>query len=159
MYRRRQWARTSTTPKWRRPARQKVRGILYCDVHDQKHTARLSRGISRSIQCECCAGRRVPARVLSHPVYAQLQGCCRLSPHFFCIEYCCKTEREYRNAIRNCVRTVKPGGYFIMGSVMEETWYVWVGMVLGWNCCSWCFMGFTLKCVSHQHPLTTNNQH
>jgi len=40
----------------------------------------------------------------------------------FCIEYCCKSLDEYRQAIANVVQHIKPGGYFVMGGIMEETW-------------------------------------
>ncbi|KHN83563.1 putative methyltransferase B0303.2 [Toxocara canis] len=40
----------------------------------------------------------------------------------FCIEYCCNTIDEYKTAIANVVEQVKPGGFFMMGAVLQETW-------------------------------------
>ncbi|VBB31525.1 unnamed protein product [Acanthocheilonema viteae] len=39
-----------------------------------------------------------------------------------CLEYCCNSEMEYKEAVRNVVDQVKPGGWFVMGGVLEETW-------------------------------------
>ena len=41
---------------------------------------------------------------------------------FFTLEYCCNTLEEYRAAIQNVVDELIPGGYFIMGGILEETW-------------------------------------
>ena len=98
--------------KMQEEARRKVRGVLYCDVHDRNIVPGYPEGyidqFSVSVQ-----------RKVDH---------CKIVTTFLCLEYCCKTEREYRAAIRNCVRAVKPGGYFIMGSVMEETWCAFGGI-------------------------------
>uniref|UniRef100_A0A8R1TV52 NNMT/PNMT/TEMT family protein n=1 Tax=Onchocerca volvulus TaxID=6282 RepID=A0A8R1TV52_ONCVO len=40
----------------------------------------------------------------------------------FCLEYCSNSEMEYKEAVRNVADQVKPGGLFIMGGVLEETW-------------------------------------
>uniref|UniRef100_A0AAF5PVP9 NNMT/PNMT/TEMT family protein n=2 Tax=Wuchereria bancrofti TaxID=6293 RepID=A0AAF5PVP9_WUCBA len=39
-----------------------------------------------------------------------------------CLEYCCSSEIEYKEAVQNVVDQVKPGGWFLMGGVLEETW-------------------------------------
>jgi nicotinamide N-methyltransferase len=41
---------------------------------------------------------------------------------FFCIEYATVDSQEYRRAVRNVVGLIKPGGYLIMGGVMNSTW-------------------------------------
>lgn len=41
---------------------------------------------------------------------------------FFCIEYATVDSEEYRKAIRNVVGLLKPGGYLVMGGVMNSTW-------------------------------------
>uniref|UniRef100_A0A914DM78 Uncharacterized protein n=1 Tax=Acrobeloides nanus TaxID=290746 RepID=A0A914DM78_9BILA len=40
----------------------------------------------------------------------------------FTLEYCCNTLEEYQKAVKNVIDLVKPGGYFIMGGILEETW-------------------------------------
>ncbi|KAM3717665.1 Nicotinamide N-methyltransferase [Dirofilaria immitis] len=40
----------------------------------------------------------------------------------FCLEYCSNNEIEYKEAIRNVADQVKPGGWFVMGGILEETW-------------------------------------
>ncbi|CAG9536898.1 unnamed protein product [Cercopithifilaria johnstoni] len=39
-----------------------------------------------------------------------------------CLEYCCNSITEYKEAVQNVVDQVKPGGWFVMGGVLEETW-------------------------------------
>lgn len=38
---------------------------------------------------------------------------------FFCLEYSCLKEEEYRRALENVWRVIRPGGYLLMGGVME----------------------------------------
>jgi hypothetical protein len=51
-----------------------------------------------------------------------LEGKFDVITSFFTMEYCCNTKDEYRAAIQNVVEQVIPGGYFIMGGILEETW-------------------------------------
>uniref|UniRef100_A0AC34FKN2 Uncharacterized protein n=1 Tax=Panagrolaimus sp. ES5 TaxID=591445 RepID=A0AC34FKN2_9BILA len=51
-----------------------------------------------------------------------LEGKFDIITSFFTMEYCCNTKEEYQTAIRNVVEQVIPGGYFIMGGILEETW-------------------------------------
>ncbi len=46
---------------------------------------------------------------------------------FFSVEYACKSEEEYSAAISNICRMVRSGGHFIMGGVMEDSWYEFGG--------------------------------
>uniref|UniRef100_A0A1I8EVS5 Uncharacterized protein n=1 Tax=Wuchereria bancrofti TaxID=6293 RepID=A0A1I8EVS5_WUCBA len=46
-----------------------------------------------------------------------------------CLEYCCSSEIEYKEAVQNVVDQVKPGGWFLMGGVLEETWCSFGGLV------------------------------
>uniref|UniRef100_A0A0K0E3R0 NNMT/PNMT/TEMT family protein n=1 Tax=Strongyloides stercoralis TaxID=6248 RepID=A0A0K0E3R0_STRER len=40
----------------------------------------------------------------------------------FCLEYCTETNEEFKKCISNVLKQLKPGGYYIMGGVMEENW-------------------------------------
>ncbi|TKR70605.1 hypothetical protein L596_022610 [Steinernema carpocapsae] len=47
----------------------------------------------------------------------------------FCIEYCCKTQAEYKQSIANVAEQIAPGGHFIMGGILEETWASFGGRI------------------------------
>jgi nicotinamide N-methyltransferase len=51
-----------------------------------------------------------------------LEGKFDIITSVFTMEYCCNTKDEYQTAIKNVVEQVIPGGYFIMGGILEETW-------------------------------------
>uniref|UniRef100_A0A915DJ40 Uncharacterized protein n=1 Tax=Ditylenchus dipsaci TaxID=166011 RepID=A0A915DJ40_9BILA len=46
---------------------------------------------------------------------------------FFTLEYCCNTLNEYREAIRRVVHHIRPGGWLIMGGILEEHWCAFGG--------------------------------
>jgi len=74
-------------------ARAKVKGILACDVHDPGVTEAPELG---------------PFDVVTT---------------VFCVEFACMNSDEYHNAAHNVFRLVKPGGYIIMGGLLEEPYY------------------------------------
>lgn len=41
---------------------------------------------------------------------------------FFCIEYATVNAAEYQKAVKNVTSLIKPGGFFVMGGVMNSTW-------------------------------------
>lgn len=45
----------------------------------------------------------------------------------FCLEYASNNSEEYQIAVRNVTELIRPGGYFVMGGVLEETWYQFGG--------------------------------
>lgn len=76
----------------------------------------LTRQKVRSIHhCDCFADP-----VLDAP--KELLGTFDVLVTIFCIEYCCNTYDEYKESIKRISEQIKPGGYFIMGGVLEETW-------------------------------------
>lgn len=42
---------------------------------------------------------------------------------FFCLEAACANVKEYKRAVTNIVNLLKPGGYFIMGGLLNQSWY------------------------------------
>ncbi|KAK6060512.1 NNMT/PNMT/TEMT family protein [Cooperia oncophora] len=81
--------------------RQKVRGVYHCD---------------------CFAKPSVD-------VPAELQGNFDVVVTIFCVEYCCKNYDEYKNAIKNIADQIRPGGFLVMGGILEETWCAFGGRV------------------------------
>ncbi|VDO65718.1 unnamed protein product [Heligmosomoides polygyrus] len=49
----------------------------------------------------------------------------------FCVEYCCKTYEEYKRAIKNIGDQINPGGFLVMGGILQETWCSFGGRVFG----------------------------
>ncbi|VDL75118.1 unnamed protein product [Nippostrongylus brasiliensis] len=47
----------------------------------------------------------------------------------FCAEYCCKTYDEYKRAMKNIAEQINPGGFLVMGGLLEETWCSFGGRV------------------------------
>lgn len=84
----------SNIPEMEPATRGKVKGIYYCNCHDEN--------------------------VIDAP--PQLLGTFGLVCTILTLEYCCNTEEEYKKAIKRVVGLVKPGGYFLMGGIFEETW-------------------------------------
>ncbi|PAV79200.1 hypothetical protein WR25_18159 isoform B [Diploscapter pachys] len=74
--------------------RNKVHGIYHCDCFQNP-----------SVDCP------------SH-----LHGTFDVIVTIFCVEYCCNSYEEYKNAIKNIAGQIKSGGHFIMGGILEETW-------------------------------------
>lgn len=42
---------------------------------------------------------------------------------FFCLEAACNNVREYSTCIKNIVNLIKPGGYFVLGGLLDQSWY------------------------------------
>ncbi|CAD5231778.1 unnamed protein product [Bursaphelenchus xylophilus] len=74
----------------------------------------------------------------------ELLGSFGMVTTIFTLEYCCNTQEEYRNAIRRVVSLVKPGGYFFMGGILEETWCSFGGRRFT---CLYITMDFMLSCL------------
>ncbi|KAK5984235.1 Amine N-MethylTransferase, partial [Trichostrongylus colubriformis] len=53
--------------------------------------------------CDCFASPSVE-------MPAEMQGTFEVVVTIFCVEYCCKTYEEYKNAIKNIVDQIRPGG-------------------------------------------------
>ncbi|KAK6027584.1 NNMT/PNMT/TEMT family protein [Ostertagia ostertagi] len=81
--------------------RQKVRGVHHCD---------------------CLKSPSIDAP-------AELQGRFDVVVTIFCVEYCCKTYEEYKKAIKNVADQIAPGGFLVMGGILEETWCAFGGRV------------------------------
>ncbi|MFH4976351.1 hypothetical protein AB6A40_003060 [Gnathostoma spinigerum] len=79
-----------------RLTRSKVSGIFHCDCHKK------------------------PA--LNAP--KELLGTFDVVNTIFCVEYCCDTLDEYRCAMQNITDLIRPGGYLVMGCILEETFCV-----------------------------------
>lgn len=62
----------------------------------------------------------------------------------FTLEYCSNTLDEYKAAINRVVSLVKPGGYFIMGGILEETWCSFGGKKFN---CLYITKEFMLNCL------------
>ncbi|CAI4224801.1 unnamed protein product [Auanema sp. JU1783] len=76
----------------------------------------LTRKKVRSIHhCDCFANPSLEAPTI-------LLGTFDVVVTIFCIEYCCNTYDEYKSAIKNIADQIKPGGYLVMGGILEETW-------------------------------------
>jgi len=75
-------------------ARNKVKDIFYCNCFENP-----------SVKCP-----------------SELRGKFDVVTSFFTLEYCSNTLDEYRTAVKNVVDQVIPGGYYIMGGILEETW-------------------------------------
>lgn len=65
--------------------------------------------------CDCFSNPSVEAP-------KELLGTFDVVVTIFCIEYCCNTYEEYKQSIKNIADQIRPGGYFIMGGILEETW-------------------------------------
>ncbi|CAD6189510.1 unnamed protein product [Caenorhabditis auriculariae] len=74
--------------------REKVRGIFHCDCFADP-----------SVECP-----------------KELQKTFDMVVTIFCVEYCCNTYEEYKLSIKNIAEQIKPGGYLVMGGILEETW-------------------------------------
>jgi len=84
---------------WRRiesEAKQKVRDVLYCDVHKEE------------VLCQ--------NRELASEKFDVISA-------IFCLEYATKNSEEYRSAMLNVCRLIKPGGWLILGGAFEESFY------------------------------------
>lgn len=84
---------------WRRlelEAKDKVRGILFCDVHRDN--------------------------VLGHNLDLASEKFDIVSS-VFCLEYASKNSHEYRRAMTNVCGLLKPGGWLILGGAFEESFY------------------------------------
>lgn len=82
---------------WRRleqEAKEKVRDVLYCDVHQPEV---LTRNVS--------------------------MGQFDIVSAVFCLEYASSNSAEYRRAMTNACRLIKPGGWLILGGAFEESYY------------------------------------
>ncbi|CEF68851.1 Methyltransferase, NNMT/PNMT/TEMT family and Putative NNMT/PNMT/TEMT methyltransferase, nematoda family-containing protein [Strongyloides ratti] len=75
-------------------SRSKIKAIIHCDAFKDP-----------SINC--------------HPCYRKTFD---IITSLFCLEYCTETNEEFKKCINNVLKQLKPGGYYIMGGVMEETW-------------------------------------
>uniref|UniRef100_A0A0K0FYL1 NNMT/PNMT/TEMT family protein n=1 Tax=Strongyloides venezuelensis TaxID=75913 RepID=A0A0K0FYL1_STRVS len=75
-------------------AKSKVKAIIHCDAFRNP-----------SINCD-------PSYRKSFDIITSL----------FCLEYCTETNEEFKNCIKNVLKQLKVGGYYIMGGVMEENW-------------------------------------
>uniref|UniRef100_A0A915IJ54 Uncharacterized protein n=1 Tax=Romanomermis culicivorax TaxID=13658 RepID=A0A915IJ54_ROMCU len=42
---------------------------------------------------------------------------------FFCLEAACNTVQEYRTAVKNVTSLIEPGGNFVMGGLLQQSWY------------------------------------
>ncbi|KAI1717590.1 NNMT/PNMT/TEMT family domain-containing protein [Ditylenchus destructor] len=74
--------------------REKIRGVLHCDCHTYPAIESAPNG----------------------------RGKFDIITTFFTLEYCCNTQQEYSAAIRRVTHHLKPGGWLIMGGILEETW-------------------------------------
>lgn len=75
-------------------ARRKVADIIYCDVHNEM------------VLDETYAGRQFD-----------------IISTVFCLEYASSNYDEYKTALINVCKLIKPGGTLIMGGALEETHY------------------------------------
>ncbi|VDO21719.1 unnamed protein product [Haemonchus placei] len=72
--------------------------------------------------CDCFASPSVD-------LPKQLHGKFDVLVTIFCVEYCCKTYEEYKMAIKNIADQINPGGFLVMGGILEETWCSFGGRV------------------------------
>ncbi|CAJ0582703.1 unnamed protein product, partial [Mesorhabditis spiculigera] len=75
-------------------ARKKVKDVFHCDCFEDP-----------AVKCS-----------------EDLQGTFDALVTIFCVEYCCNDFDEYKKAIKNMARQIRPGGHLVMGGVFEETW-------------------------------------
>ncbi|KAI6185340.1 Amine N-MethylTransferase [Aphelenchoides besseyi] len=104
------------TKEMEEKTRSKIEGILFCNCLEDP--------------------------VLTAPV--ELLGTFGVVVSIFTIEYCSMTTDEYRNAIRRVVELIRPGGYFILAGILEETWCSFGGRKF--SCC-YITREFMLQCL------------
>uniref|UniRef100_A0A0N4ZE42 NNMT/PNMT/TEMT family protein n=1 Tax=Parastrongyloides trichosuri TaxID=131310 RepID=A0A0N4ZE42_PARTI len=75
-------------------ARSKVKGIFHCDAF-------------KDPSINCTSSYRKTFDIITS---------------LFCLEYCTENNDEFKKCIFNVIKQLKPGGYYIMGGVMEENW-------------------------------------
>jgi SAM-dependent methyltransferase len=73
---------------------------------------------------------------LTHPTGAQLPNQFDVIVTIFCLEYATETTAEYRRAVRNALRLLKPGGYLVQGGVLNARQYSFGGKRFRCHCLS-----------------------
>ncbi|KAI6175208.1 hypothetical protein M3Y99_01982600 [Aphelenchoides fujianensis] len=79
----------------------------------------------------------------------------------FTIEYCSNTHEEYKDAIRRVVSLIRPGGFFVLCGILQETWCSFGGRKFS---CLYITKEFMLECLQgaglrvdfedREHPVT-----
>lgn len=46
----------------------------------------------------------------------------------FCLEYASETKNEYKRAVKNAIKLIKPGGYLVQGGVLHADEYCFAGV-------------------------------
>ncbi|KAK0409393.1 hypothetical protein QR680_004514 [Steinernema hermaphroditum] len=131
------WHNKSSVFEWDTTLRilAKCEGQIYSELSVMEQAARDK--VKGIFHCDCFKDPSVDAP-------SNLLGTFNVIVTIFCVEYCCKTQAEYKQCIANIAKQIAPGGHFIMGGILEETWCSFGGRLFT---CLYITQEFMFECL------------